>query len=163
MFLANSWYVAAWEHELAGATLLARTLLEKPVLLYRGEIGFIDFDSFCQAEPALDLSLFLRRVKDIALGILNADEAASQQTQSALLTQAEAAIEVFLSEYESRVPVSRRRVALWEALDLFTLVLHCWTKVKPERLNNSMLALERHLPRAVARAPVRVEPVEVGL
>jgi MFS family permease len=27
----------------------------------------------------------------------------------------------------------------------------------------SALALERHLPRAVARAPVRVEPVEVGL
>ena len=25
------------------------------------------------------------------------------------------------------------------------------------------LALERHLPRSVARAPVRVEPVEVGL
>ena len=27
----------------------------------------------------------------------------------------------------------------------------------------SALALERHLPRAVARAPSRIEPVEVGL
>jgi phosphotransferase family enzyme len=115
------------------------------VLIYRGEIGFIDFDSFCQAEPALDLSLFLRRTKDIALAILNDEENPSQERRAALLTQAETVCEVFLSEYEARVPISRQRVALWEALDLFTLVLHCWTKVKPERLDNSMFALERHL------------------
>jgi Phosphotransferase enzyme family len=115
------------------------------VLLHKADIGFIDFDSFCQAEPALDLALFLRRTKDIALGVLNEDASTEQAARAALLTQAEAVCEVFLSAYEARVPVSRQRVALWEALDLFTLVLHCWTKVKPERLNNSMLALERHL------------------
>jgi hypothetical protein len=41
--------------------------------------------------------------------------------------------------------VSRRRIALWEALDLLTLVLYCWTKVEPERLPDTMLLLERHL------------------
>jgi hypothetical protein len=118
------------------------------VLIYRGDIGFIDFDSFCQAEPALDLSLFLRRTKDIGLSILNTDadgKTADEQARAALLAQAEAICEVFLSEYEQHVPVSRQRIALWEALDLFTLVLHSWTKVKPERLDNAMLALERHL------------------
>jgi hypothetical protein len=115
------------------------------VLLHNGDIGFIDFESFCQAEPALDLSLFLRRTKDIALSVLNDDAGTNQAGRAALLAQAEAICEVFLSAYEARVPVSRQRVALWEALDLFTLVLHCWTKVKPERLNNSMFALEHHL------------------
>ena len=37
-FLLNAWYVAAWSHEL-GDALIARTLLEKPVLLYRGTGG----------------------------------------------------------------------------------------------------------------------------
>ena len=35
----NSWYVAAWDHELADGKLLARTLLEKPVVLYKGDSG----------------------------------------------------------------------------------------------------------------------------
>jgi hypothetical protein len=118
------------------------------VLIYRGRIGFIDFDSFCQAEPSLDLSLFLRRTKDIALAELAprpgpADEAA----RAALLAQAEAICDQFITAYQSHGAVSRERVALWEALDLFTLVLHSWTKVKPERLENATFALEHHLRR----------------
>src|SRR5207244_7553711 len=33
------------------------------VLLHQGRIGFVDFDSFCQAEPAMDLALFLSSLK----------------------------------------------------------------------------------------------------
>jgi hypothetical protein len=36
-------------------------------------------------------------------------------------------------------------VALWESLYIFTYVLHCWTKVHPERLEGSMLMLEHYL------------------
>src|SRR5882757_669719 len=36
MFLKNSWYVAAWSHELIDDTLLGRTLLNEKVLLFRG-------------------------------------------------------------------------------------------------------------------------------
>ena len=39
MFLKNCWYVAAWDHELIDGKLLARTLLEEHVLLYKGESG----------------------------------------------------------------------------------------------------------------------------
>ena len=39
MFLQNCWYVAAWDHELIDGKLLARTILGKPVLLYKGESG----------------------------------------------------------------------------------------------------------------------------
>ncbi len=38
-FLMNTWYVAAWDHELIDGKLLARTILEQPVLLYKGDSG----------------------------------------------------------------------------------------------------------------------------
>jgi phenylpropionate dioxygenase-like ring-hydroxylating dioxygenase large terminal subunit len=41
VFLRNCWYVAAWDHELIDGRMLARTLLEGHVLLYRGESGQI--------------------------------------------------------------------------------------------------------------------------
>lgn len=39
MILKNCWYVAAWDHELIDGKLLARTLLEERVLLFKGESG----------------------------------------------------------------------------------------------------------------------------
>ncbi len=38
-FLTNCWYVAAWDHELIDGRLLARTILEQPIVLYRGDSG----------------------------------------------------------------------------------------------------------------------------
>jgi vanillate O-demethylase monooxygenase subunit len=38
-FLRNCWYVAAWDYELIDGKLLARTILDEPVLLYKGESG----------------------------------------------------------------------------------------------------------------------------
>ena len=47
-FLKNCWYVAAWDHELIDGKLLARTILEKPVLLYRGDSGrVVALDNRC--------------------------------------------------------------------------------------------------------------------
>src|SRR3984885_4443298 len=39
IFLTNSWYVAASNHELIDGKKLARTLLERPIVLYRGASG----------------------------------------------------------------------------------------------------------------------------
>src|SRR6266705_987500 len=39
IFLRNSWYVAAWNHELIDGRKLARTILERPVVMYRGATG----------------------------------------------------------------------------------------------------------------------------
>lgn len=48
IFLYNWWYVAAWDHELIDGKILARTILEKPVVLYRGESGgYIALDDRC--------------------------------------------------------------------------------------------------------------------
>jgi vanillate O-demethylase monooxygenase subunit len=47
-FLTNCWYVATWDEELTDGKLLARTILEQPVLLYRGASGrVVALDNRC--------------------------------------------------------------------------------------------------------------------
>lgn len=113
------------------------------VLIAQGKVGFIDFDGFCQAEPALDLSRFLRKARALGLDAAKADPRSDDEV--AWLARMEAIGEDFLAAYEAHGLVSRRRIALWETLDLLTLVLYCWTKIEPERLDAMMLLLERHL------------------
>ena len=47
IFLKNCWYVAAWDHELIDGAKLARTILEKPVVLYQGESGKATASAAC--------------------------------------------------------------------------------------------------------------------
>lgn len=48
VFLKNCWYVAAWDYELIDGRKLARTILEKPIVMFRGESGrYIAFDDRC--------------------------------------------------------------------------------------------------------------------
>ncbi len=48
IFLMNCWYVAAWDHELIDGVKLARTILEKPVVIFRGESGrYIALEDRC--------------------------------------------------------------------------------------------------------------------
>ena len=57
IFLRNCWYVAAWDHELIDGKRLARTILESPILLYRGESGrVVALDDRCchRARAAVD-------------------------------------------------------------------------------------------------------------
>ncbi|HWQ14932.1 MAG TPA: phosphotransferase [Roseiflexaceae bacterium] len=128
-----------------------RSFRPAQVLLHTGQIGFIDFDGFCQAEPAMDLALFMAKVKQTGLSKVDIDEdeaddeVLDEPTRLRRLARMEAACDLFLSTYAAHAPVSRQRVVLWEALDLFALVLGCWTKIKTGRLRDSMLLLERHL------------------
>lgn len=121
------------------------------VLLHQGRIGFIDFDSFCRAEPALDVALFVEKIKDLGLSATPGDEDDADDTPldpaayPARLAQVELFCATFLAAYRAHRPISAQRVALWEALYLLTLVLHCWTKVKPARLVHAMFLLEHHL------------------
>ena len=121
------------------------------VLLHGGSVGFIDFDRFGQAEPALDIALFLSSARNIGLSEPHEEESSEDDAvldpaeRQALLAQLDAVCEAFLAEYERHAPVSRQRVVLWETLDLLALVLNCWTKIKPVRLANTLAMLERHL------------------
>ncbi|MEH6609262.1 MAG: aromatic ring-hydroxylating dioxygenase subunit alpha [Halioglobus sp.] len=52
-FLMDCWYVAAWDYELIDAKLLARTILNKPVVLYRGDSGKVNaLDDRCAHRAA---------------------------------------------------------------------------------------------------------------
>jgi hypothetical protein len=113
------------------------------VLIHQGQIGFIDFDGFGQAEPALDLSRFLRKTRALGTDAAGVDPQSPEGAE--WLARMEAVGDAFLAEYERSIPVSRPRVALWETLDLLTLVLYCWTKIEPERLKANMRLLEQHL------------------
>ena len=109
----------------------------------------IDFDGFCLAEPALDVALFRSSVRDIALSELT-DGFGRGPDDDALrrrADEAEVVCDSFLSQYCLHRAVSCSRVMLFETLDLLTLVLHGWTKLRPTRLRHGVLLLEDHLRR----------------
>lgn len=123
------------------------------VLMYQGEIGFIDFDSCCNAEPAKDLGLFLCAFLRAGMATVDFDDMevnTGPVDEAARLNRFERLIAVserFLDQYESCAkPVNRQRVALFEALELFILILHAWTKIKVRELNDIMFVLEHFLP-----------------
>jgi hypothetical protein len=117
------------------------------VLLQGGEIAFVDFDRSCRAEPALDVALFRAVVKDIGLRALQAGARTTPDAPPRLehLSRLDALCQAFSTCYAAEAPVSPRRVALWEALELFTLVLHSWTKVQSDRLRPRLALLRHHL------------------
>jgi hypothetical protein len=122
------------------------------VLVHHGQIGFIDFDSFSMSEPGLDLALFLSTVKSIGLDTseLTGDKNAPPLQGEALtarLDQMLSMSERFLQNYESIFPISRERVATWEALQIIMLIILSWVKVKTFRIDECLYLLEDHLRR----------------
>ncbi len=144
------------------------------VLVHQGNVGFIDFDDFCQAEPAFDVARFRAGIRDYGMRQhLAAGEGItpSPEATAATLVALEGVCEGFLTHYEAAAAVSRDRVTLWETLDLLTHVLQAWTRLNPARLLAGMLTLEEHLRRsglAVHPRPVdgsrmpRVPPSEAA-
>lgn len=121
------------------------------VLRYKDQIGFIDFDTFCQSEPANDLALFLSSVMSLAMTNTDFDDSRDsgsgmdEETRKNRFDMAMSLSEQFLDEYEKHHPVSRQRVALWETLDIFMLVLHGWIKVKVGELADTSYLFEQFL------------------
>lgn len=138
--------VLATEHPADRAVPAHRSFRPAQVLLAGGAIGFIDFDGFCQAEPALDLGLFRAMLKDLGLRALSGDGgAAGGNARAEHIARVARLCEVFTERYQATAPVSRMRVALWEAFFLLGLVVNCWSKVKPEKLEHRLQLLSHHL------------------
>jgi len=123
-----------------------RSFRPAQVLLWHGQIGFIDFDGLCQAEPALDVGLFRATTLSTAAAQQRRSKGASNQpVDPNRLAELSELCDAFSQRYQASLPISPTRVALWETLHLFTQVLHCWTKIRPHRLEASMALLEHHL------------------
>ncbi len=137
----------AAEHPAEATVPTHGTFNPEQVLIFQQQIGFIDFDDFCLAEPALDVALFRAAIKDTGMNALDEDARENRAARLARLDQLEAIGEVFLAQYEVLAPISRRRVALWEAWSYFRDSLHYWIKVKPAEPDNALMTLEHQLRR----------------
>jgi phosphotransferase family enzyme len=111
-------------------------------------IGFIDFDSFCRAEPALDVALFCSALRDTGLRAALNGGAGSPSAQMSALEMLDGLCHSFVAGYERSAELDPARVSLWETLNALTGVLHCWTKVKFDRLDYRMALLQHQLGKA---------------
>jgi hypothetical protein len=117
------------------------------VLIDQQRISFIDFDSFCMAEPAVDVGHFRAAIMDSGMKLIDDATLHDPAARRAYLDRLNQLGELFLTEYEARAPISRQRLALWEAWDYLRDSLHLWTKAKSVRAEAVVSILEYHLAR----------------
>ena len=110
------------------------------------ECGLIDFDTLCQAEPALDLGQFLAYLR------LTARKAArSSPLDGGPQTERVCArfVAAYAKERGHGPDVERRlraRVRLYEMVSLLRLVIHSWRKFKRDRLELVVEVVRDRLP-----------------
>jgi hypothetical protein len=121
------------------------TFNPEQVLIDGEKIGFIDFDSQCMAEPALDVGLFRAAIKDTRMNISFSSTLPDESERFARLALLDEIGDAFFHEYESHANVSSDRVALWEAIDYLRNCLHYWIKIKPAEPDHPFLILDHHL------------------
>jgi hypothetical protein len=115
------------------------------VLVAGDEISFIDFDSFCLAEPALDVGHFRAAIMDSGMKLIPQPTLQNPQALQDYLRQLDELGELFLTQYEALAPISRQRLTLYEALDYLRDTIHLWTKPKPTGAEPVARILEYHL------------------
>jgi hypothetical protein len=110
-------------------------------VIFDGATGaLVDFDTLCQAEPALDLGQFLAYLRVVAW---------KAHKTSAL---AELLCARFLATYLARTGGRlddaerlRARVGVYEAVSLLRMALHSWQQLKGARLENVLAVLEERV------------------
>jgi hypothetical protein len=118
------------------------------VLVRDDGIGFIDFDGFCTAEPALDIARFRAKLRDIGVFAKGSEPVPpSGEALADRMAALDELCDAFLDAYLIHAPVSRSRVLAWETLDLLVGVLHAWTKVRSARVAPRLALLEHQVRR----------------
>jgi len=130
-----------------------RSFRPAQVLLHQGDIGFIDFDGLCMAEPACDVALFRASLRKAATEAPSRTGNPTEMETASRLDVLDELCDRFLTRYQQVASISPGRLLLWETLDLLTSVLHCLTKVKPRLLPIRVATLDHHL-RMVGRGHV---------
>jgi hypothetical protein len=114
------------------------------VLLHENGVSLIDFDDYCGAEPAMDVGLFLAAIPDLALTAAST-EGRDSAAWPEVLDRARTVADAFLARYEELAPISRPRVALWQAVDFLRDALHTWVKAKPAGPGKDLVILRDFL------------------
>lgn len=102
------------------------------VLVAGDRIGFIDFDSFAQAEPALDVAEFVLRLEQLALVKVAAP--GSPHPTFDRRAAVDRLTSAFLDEYRRHADVDPERVTLWWTLGALSLLFSSYVKLKLTRL-----------------------------
>lgn len=114
--------------------------------------GLVDFDTVCQAEPALDLGHFQAYLR-LATYKAQGEPSLHQEVVHENMTQmADALSHQFLTAYleAAEVPPAlteqlRTRLPVYEIISLLRLALHSWQKLKESRLEQTLAILEERL------------------
>ena len=112
-------------------------------LLFDGpRSGLVDFDTFCQAEPALDLGHFLAYLR---FAETKARGATSSVTQAELIQRL---ADRFTSAYTGAGGdvAALERVSIYEALSLIRQAAHAWQNLKRARLQHVVTVLAERVP-----------------
>jgi hypothetical protein len=119
------------------------------LLLDGGGIGLIDLDKLRQAEPAADVGPFLAKLRHTAVN-KGTDSGAlpDEATMAERSARVDALRAAFLAAYEEQAPLSRERAAVWEGLELVSLVLGSAKKGLTERGASCARMLHDHLGSA---------------
>jgi thiamine kinase-like enzyme len=109
-----------------------------------GQSGLVDFDTVCQAEPALDLGQFLAYVRMAARKGQKSGTSAPSELAEQICAQ-------FLQTYLAAIgdPADeqqlRLRVPVYELISLLRLALHSWQKLKGTRLEYVLSIIEERV------------------
>jgi hypothetical protein len=106
--------------------------------------GLIDFDSVCQAEPALDLGQFLTYLRIAGLKFKIAPEAASALRDD-LATRFLRTYRTELGDRAGAYEQLHARVSVYRTISLLRRVLRSWQKFKPKRVAGALAMLEQEI------------------
>jgi thiamine kinase-like enzyme len=117
-------------------------------LLFDGTTsGLVDFDTVCQAEPALDLGHFLAYLR---LAVLKAQKAAGLPADALAGQLSSHFIETYVAAIgdkgDKRIDQAQllTRLPLYEVISLLRIALHSWQKLKGGRLDQVMALLAEY-------------------
>jgi hypothetical protein len=112
-------------------------------LIFDGQqSGLVDFDTVCQAEPALDLGQFLAYQR---LAILKDQRREAPLPATAVAQLCARFFDSYVAARGDQIAVVqalRERVNMYEILMLLRLALHSWQKLKVSRLQHAVALLE---------------------
>lgn len=113
------------------------------ILFDEDRAGLVDFDSFCQAEPALDLGQFLAYLRY-----------AGMKAPAASAAERAGRIEFLASRFAAAYTAAGgstqalERAAVYEAVSLIRMAEHAWLNLKGRRLHHIVGLLGELLPLA---------------
>jgi hypothetical protein len=103
--------------------------------------GLVDFDTFCQAEPALDLGHFLAYLRFAEAKARGTTPAAPGELVQRLADR-------FISAYTAAggEPAALERAPVYEGLSLVRQAAHAWQNLKGARLQHVVTVLAERVP-----------------